>query len=74
MTQCKEEQRRFLKVKYNSHNFVRYVFNLPGPFAPPGNRRPKRNMTALSYSWTTYIGEYKALYVVGIHATDVSTK
>lgn len=27
---------------------------LPGPFAPPDNNRPKRNITARSYSCTTY--------------------
>ena len=26
----------------------------PGPLAPPGWRRPNRNMTARSYSWTTW--------------------
>lgn len=26
---------------------------LPGPLAPPWSNRPKRKMTALSYSWTT---------------------
>lgn len=26
----------------------------PGPFAPPLNVRPRRNMTALSYSFTIY--------------------
>jgi len=26
---------------------------LPGPFAPPGAMRPRRNITARSYSWTT---------------------
>ena len=27
----------------------------PGPLAPPERSRPSRNMTALSYSWTTLI-------------------
>ena len=26
---------------------------LPGPLAPPESRRPRRNITARSYSWTT---------------------
>jgi len=29
--------------------------NIPGPLAPPFNRRPNRNMTTRSYSWTTLI-------------------
>lgn len=28
--------------------------NMPGPLAPPGNERPSRNITALSYSCTTF--------------------
>jgi len=28
--------------------------NWPGPFAPPENNRPRRNITARSYSCTTY--------------------
>ena len=28
---------------------------IPGPFAPPGLSLPSLKMTALSYSWTTFI-------------------
>ena len=28
--------------------------NKPGPLAPPESMRPKRIITARSYSWTTY--------------------
>ena len=29
------------------------IKKMPGPLAPPFRRRPNRNMTDLSYSWTT---------------------
>lgn len=35
-------------VSYNAS------YNQPGPFAPPGRRRPIRNITALSYSRTIW--------------------
>ena len=28
------------------------LLSVPGPFAPPGSNRPRRKMTARSYSWT----------------------
>ena len=28
----------------------------PGPLAPPDSSRPRRNMTALSYSWWCWLG------------------
>ena len=31
------------------------IKNIPGPFAPPRTKRPKRNITARSYSCTTFI-------------------
>ena len=31
---------------------------IPGPFAPPGRRRPSLKITALSYSCTTWQGWY----------------
>ena len=34
-------------------------WDLPGPFAPPDKSRPNRNITALSYSCTTYAGKNK---------------
>ena len=31
------------------------IKNSPGPLAPPDRKRPRRKMTALSYSWTTWV-------------------
>ena len=41
-----------LRNKKNPDNCL-YEGHLPGPFAPPGRRRPSLNITALSYSCTT---------------------
>ncbi len=30
----------------------------PGPLAPPERSLPRRNITALSYSWTTFVSKY----------------
>jgi len=32
---------------------------IPGPFAPPAVMRPRRNITARSYSWTTCTIDHK---------------
>ena len=42
------------RVKQNPqrHMNATQQFHTPGPFAPPGRSRPKRKMTALSYSCT----------------------
>lgn len=31
---------------------------IPGPLAPPFSRRPRRNITTLSYSWTTLMQKH----------------
>jgi hypothetical protein len=33
--------------------------NRPGPFAPPGNIRPRRKITARSYSFTIFMQQHK---------------
>ena len=39
-----------------------FHFYAPGPRLPPCNSRPNRNMTALSYSWTTW-KEKKTIFI-----------
>ncbi len=41
---------RTIRVKVENCGFL----FLPGPFDPPWSSRPSRNMTARSYSWTTW--------------------
>ena len=49
---------------------TRSGMDVPGPLAPPDNRRPSRNMTALSYSWTTCNHRQRIRY----RGTEVKTQ
>jgi len=62
--QCKHVQvhdRHLVKIRRSAvdqFELKKYVhiepcLNIPGPLAPPGRSRPRRNITARSYSWTT---------------------
>lgn len=44
---------------------------LPGPFDPPDRSLPRRNITALSYSWTTFNARH---YKVDLSLTAHETK
>ena len=43
--------------------WIIYNISLPGPFDPPDNSLPRRNITALSYSWTTYHKHHTTEYL-----------
>ena len=45
-----------MREKREKHKTIQCVIilSLPGPFEPPWSNRPKRKMTARSYSWTTW--------------------
>ena len=43
------------------------ISSLPGPFEPPWSNRPKRKITARSYSWTTW----KELHMLLLDEVDI---
>ena len=52
-------QKRKKRGEERNSSIMKFYFinwnqiNVPGPLEPPSNNRPRRNITALSYSWTT---------------------
>ena len=50
ITPIQEKYIYLLNLYVSMHGTIK---KSPGPLAPPDFRRPRRNITALSYSWTT---------------------
>ena len=46
-------EKKSIKAAFNVLMCLTKQISLPGPFEPPWRSRPRRNMTARSYSWTT---------------------
>ena len=55
----------FKQFKFDKFDGFWIIYNrsLPGPFDPPDNSLPRRNITALSYSWTTCHKQHTTEYL-----------